>query len=41
MPSIEDGKLYTVQITNQSRDWETGYIDDYDTEIVLLKNQGE
>ena len=41
MPSIEDGKLYTVRITNQSTDWETGYVDDYDTEVILLNNQGE
>jgi hypothetical protein len=38
MPTIDDGKVYTVKITNESRDWETGYVDDYDLEVVLLKD---
>ena len=28
--------IYTVEITNISRDWETGYVDDYDFEFVLV-----
>jgi len=39
IPEIEHGKLYEVIVTNESRDWETGYVDDYDLEVVLL-NQG-
>ena len=30
----EHGKLYTVGLCNESRDWETGHIDDYNIEIV-------
>lgn len=36
MPEIENGALYTVRVTNQSTDWETGYVDDWDIEIVKL-----
>ena len=34
MPEIENGKLYEIRMANESRDWETGYIDEYDLEIV-------
>lgn len=31
---IEDKGLYTVAITNESRDWESGIVDDYDVEFI-------
>jgi len=35
MPSyLEDGCLYQLSVTNMSKDWETGYVDDYDLEFV-------
>jgi len=34
MPEIENGKLYEIRMANESRDWETGYIDEYYLEIV-------
>ena len=36
-PEIENGKLYSCCVTNESRDWETGYIDDYDIEFYEVK----
>jgi len=39
IPEIEHDELYTVVVTNISKDWETGYVDDWDLEVVLL-NQG-
>jgi hypothetical protein len=32
---IVDGAIYYFDLTNVSRDWETGIIDDYDCEMVL------
>lgn len=37
IPQIEHGKLYTVAITNIHTDWETGYVEDYDIEFVLVE----
>lgn len=34
---IEDGKLYTIRVTNEHRDWESGIVDDYQFEIVEKK----
>lgn len=31
---IKDGGLYTIQVTNIHKDWESGYVDDWDIEIV-------
>lgn len=39
IPEIEHGKLYEVIVINESRDWETGYVDDYDLEVVLLNQR--
>ena len=33
---IKDGKFYSVRVINESRDWETGIIDDWDTEIFEI-----
>ena len=38
-PEIENEKLYTISVTNVSRDYETGYVDDYDLEIVELHKE--
>jgi hypothetical protein len=35
-PEIENEKLYSVRMVNISRDWESGFVDDYDLEIYLL-----
>jgi len=32
--NVVDGKLYTVEMCNISKDWETGYVDDYDLRVV-------
>jgi len=37
-PDIQDGQLYSIRMINMSRDWETGYIDDFDLEIYQLEN---
>ena len=36
VPEIEHGALYQLRITNISKDWETGYADDWDTELVKV-----
>ena len=36
---VENGKLYTFNICNMYRDWETGYVEDYDLEIVEYNPQ--
>jgi hypothetical protein len=41
LPTIEEGQLYTVTISNISRDRETGIVDDWDVEIIKIKNEGE
>ena len=35
---VDDG-IYEVITINQSRDWETGYVDDYDYELVEYKEE--
>ncbi len=35
---VIDGKLYTLQVTNISRDYESGFVDDYDLEFVRKEN---
>lgn len=32
----KDGDVYQLMVTNVYRDWETGYIDDWDTEFVKV-----
>ena len=32
-----EGKLYKLEVTNISTDWETGKVDDYDLEFVEVK----
>ncbi len=34
---IEDGALYQLRIVNESKDWETGHVDDFDLEFVKTK----
>jgi hypothetical protein len=38
MPKIVQSHLYSIRVTNQCRDWETGYIDDYDIEVFEVKD---
>lgn len=38
LPQIENDALYSVHVTNESRDWETGYIDDYDIEFFEIND---
>lgn len=38
MNHIEDGKLYKVAVVNVTKDWETGYVDDYELEAVEVKD---
>lgn len=34
---VENGKLYTIGICNESRDYETGVINDFDLEVVKVE----
>ena len=34
--NIEDGATYRLSVVNESRDWESGHVDDYDFEFVKL-----
>jgi hypothetical protein len=36
---IRHGALYDLRVTNISRDWETGIVDDYDFEFVKRKEK--
>ena len=38
MPDIINGALYALKVTNESRDWESGLIDEYDIEIVQIED---
>ena len=38
---IEHGKLYTIIVVNESRDWESGQIDEWDFEIIKVKREGK
>lgn len=33
---VEHGKLYTLRVTNISRDWESGIVDEWDLQLVEL-----
>lgn len=33
---VEDGKIYTIGVCNESKDWETGIVDQWDLEVVDL-----
>lgn len=33
--------IYEVKVVNQSRDWETGYIDDWDYKLVPYKEEDD
>lgn len=35
--TFKEGALYRLEMTNMSKDWETGYVDDYDLEFVEIK----
>lgn len=35
---IEDGAIYRLEVVNESRDWETGIIDDWD--LAFIKCEG-
>jgi hypothetical protein len=37
-PEIKHGAIYSIRVINESTDYETGYIDDYDTEIFKVEN---
>lgn len=37
----QDQQLYRLEITNMSRDWETGIIDDWDLEMVRIDEEKE
>ena len=37
LPEIEHGALYSLRVTNESRDYESGYVDDYDLEFYKIK----
>jgi hypothetical protein len=43
LPDIKQGKLYSIRSVNESRDWETGIIDQYDLEVfeVYEKPKGK
>ncbi len=32
--SVEDGKFYTISVCNESRDWESGQINDWDLCLI-------
>lgn len=36
---IENGKLYSVCVVNESRDWESGVVDSWDLEIMEVKEK--
>ena len=37
MPEIHHGELYTVRVINETRDWETGIVDSWETEVILME----
>ena len=37
LPNIEHNELYSVHTINESRDWETGIVDDYDVEFFKIE----
>jgi len=34
---IKHGKIYTLNVTNMYYDWQSGYLDDWDVEIVEVR----
>ncbi len=38
MGNIRDRKIYKLIVTNESRDFETGYVDNYDFELTEVKD---
>ena len=38
-PDIEHGVLYGLRVTNEPRDYESGYVDDYDLEFYKIKEK--
>jgi len=38
---IENGKLYTIIVTNVGRDWESGLVDEWDFSIIEIKDKKE
>jgi len=41
LPEIISGALYTVVSINETRDWETGYVDDWDLLVKPLEGEPE
>ncbi len=41
LEEAEHSKLYTVQIVNERRDWETGHVDDFDLQLTKIKETNE
>jgi hypothetical protein len=39
LESVEDGKLYTLAVTNIGYDYESGMVDEYDVEVVAYENK--
>lgn len=37
-PDLEHGALYEFKITRQYRDWETGYVDDFEMAFVKVED---
>lgn len=37
MDNIIDGAIYELRVTNESTDWETGHVDDYDLEFFKIE----
>ena len=38
-PALQDKDLCTIEMVNISRDWEGGYIHDFDLEVVKLQEE--
>jgi len=39
MPDIIHEALYTLKVTNESRDWESGIVDDWDIEVIMIEEK--
>jgi len=39
LDTIEDGKLYTLNVVNCSNEWESGIVDDWDIEIKEVSDE--
>ena len=40
MSEIEDGALYVLRMTNVETDWETGFVDGYNFELIKVEENG-